>query len=80
MGAEQERELSPAAKAEIRTQLGAGDAAARKQEVENHISTTVERKTARVAHDSVSKALLLERVLGAPGHPGLLPHPIVRVE
>ncbi len=80
MGTEQERELSPAAEAEIRTQLGARHAAAREQEVENHISATVERKTARVAHDFVSKALLLERVLVAPGHPGLFPHPIVRVE
>jgi hypothetical protein len=66
VGAEQEREVSPAAEAEIRTQLGAGHAAAWQEKVENHISATVERKTARVAHDFVSKALLLERVLVAP--------------
>lgn len=80
VGAEQEWERSPAARAEIRTQAGAGHAAARQKEVENHIAPTLERKDARVAHRSVSKRLLLERVFGAPRQPVQIPHPVVGVE
>lgn len=66
MGAEQEWERSPAARAEIRTQPGAGHAAARQDKVENHIDPTLGRKAARVGRGFVPKGLLLERVLGAP--------------
>lgn len=55
MGAEQEWERSPAARAEIRTQLGTGHAAARQDEVEYHIASTLERRAARVAHGFVTK-------------------------
>jgi hypothetical protein len=81
VGAEQEWERNPAAVAEIRTQAGAGHAAAREDQVENHIASKLERKDARVARGSVPKELLLlERVLGAPREPALIPHPVVGVE
>jgi hypothetical protein len=78
--AEQEWERSPAAFAEIRTQAGAGQTAAREDEVENHIASKLERKDARVGHASVSKELLLEGVFGAPRQPVQIPHPVVGVE
>lgn len=80
VGAEQEWERRPAAVAEILTQAGAGQAAAREDEVENHIASTLERKDARVGNASVSKELLLERVFGAPRQPLQIPHPVVGVE
>lgn len=80
VGAEQEWERNPAASAEIRTQAGAGHAAPREDEVENHIASKLERKDARVARASVSKALILERVFGAPRQPVQIPHLVVGVE
>jgi hypothetical protein len=80
VGAEQEWERNPAAVAEIRTQAGAGHAAAREDQVENHIASKLERKDARVSRGSVPKRLLLEQVLGAPRQPVLVPHPVVGVE
>lgn len=81
VGPEQEWERSPAALAEIRTQAGARHAAAREDEVENHIASKLERKDARVARETASKVkLLFERVLLAPRQPAQIPHPVVGVQ
>ena len=53
---EQEGERSPAARAEILTQAGAGNATARQDKVEKHIGTTLARKSSRVARGFVPKA------------------------
>ena len=78
--AEQERKRGPAVRAEILTQTGAGNATAGQQEVENHTASTLLRKSARVAHGSAPRVLLLERVFAARRESRTLAHQVVCVQ